>query len=82
MKVTVPPSGVPVPPTCFVSSRTVPYVVRVGGEYFRGLVAVDGFVSVGPVVAIESPSKKFFPLTSIGMLMSLEQQQAGLIHFP
>ena len=78
----VPPSALPTAPTAFVSSRTVPYVVRVGGEYFRGLVAVDGFVSVGPVVAIESPSKKFFPLTSIGMLMSLEQQQAGLIHFP
>jgi hypothetical protein len=60
MKGEVPPSAVPVPPTAFVSSRTVPYVVRVGGEYFRGLIAVDGFVSVGPVVAIESPSIKIF----------------------
>jgi hypothetical protein len=56
----VPLSAVPRTATAFVSSRTVPYTVSVGGEYFRGLVAVDGFVSVGPVVAIESPSIKIF----------------------
>jgi hypothetical protein len=63
MKGVVPPSSVvPLPPTCFVSSRTVPYVVRVGGEYFffGGLFAVDGFVSVGTLVAIGSPSMKMF----------------------
>jgi hypothetical protein len=76
----VPLSGVVlVFPTCFVSSRTVPYVVRLGGEYFLfgGLSAVDDFVSFGTLAAIGSPSM----LTSIGILMSLEQQQGSSIHF-
>jgi hypothetical protein len=73
MKGEIPLSGVALLfPTCFVSSRTVPYVVRLGGQYFFfvGLSAVDDLVSVGTLVAIGSPSM----LTSIGI-------QGSSIHF-
>jgi len=67
----VPPSGKLFRPTVFVMSRTVPYSVNIGGEYFflEGLFTVDGFVSVGSFtvdgfisvgsgIAIESPRIK------------------------